>query len=397
MKKEYDMVKEIKRLKSVRGSGTELISVYIPAGFQLSDEVSRLKGEHSQSGNIKSSSTRDNVQSALDKIIQYLKLFRETPKNGLVVFCGNISTERNKIDIELFSMEPPQPLKVNIYRCDSTFLLEPIEEMLSTKDMYVLLAMDGREATIATLKGTHIQIVKRLHSMAHAKMKKGGQSAGRFERAREGEIEAYHAEISEVINNLFIQNEFKFKGVIVGGPGPAKENFVRQNKLHYQIKTLGVYDSGYADETGLNDIVEKATDLLKEQEASQERKILEIFKREVVSNGLAVFGYEKTHEALHKNQVKTLIVNSEIELSLVKYKCSTCNQIFEKLEKNGERQEKHSDGGNLTVVEVRDAIGELIEVADGNGAETAFVSSESSLGKEFLMGFGGVGALLRYK
>ena len=130
MKKEYDMVKEIKRLKSVRGSGTELISVYIPAGFQLSDEVSRLKGEHSQSGNIKSSSTRDNVQSALDKIIQYLKLFRETPKNGLVVFCGNISTERNKIDIELFSMEPPQPLKVNIYRCDSTFLLEPIEDMI---------------------------------------------------------------------------------------------------------------------------------------------------------------------------------------------------------------------------------------------------------------------------
>ena len=124
--------------------------------------------------------------------------------------------------------------------------------------MYVLLAMDGREATIATLKGTHIQIVKRLHSMAHAKMKKGGQSAGRFERAREGEIEAYHAEISEVINNLFIQNEFKLKGVIVGGPGPAKENFVRQNKLHYQIKILGVYDSGYTDETGLNEIVEKA-------------------------------------------------------------------------------------------------------------------------------------------
>ena len=81
----------------------------------------------------------------------------------------------------------------------------------------------------------------------------------------------------------------------------------------------------------------------------------------------------------------------------MKYKCNTCNEVFEKLEKNDERQEKHSDGGNLTVIEVRDAIGELIEVADGNGAETAFVSSESSLGKEFLMGFGGIGALLRYK
>src|SRR5271157_1738109 len=134
MKKEYTLLKEIKRLKSVKGSGTQLISVYIPAGYQLSEEINRLRQEHSTSGNIKSKTTRTNVLGAIDKIMQYLKLFKETPKNGLVVFSGNVSNDPSKTEIELFSMEPPVPLKVNIYRCDSNFLLDPIEEMIETKD-----------------------------------------------------------------------------------------------------------------------------------------------------------------------------------------------------------------------------------------------------------------------
>ena len=76
MKNEYSINKEIRKLKGVRGYGTELISVYIPAGFQLSEETAKLREEYSQSSNIKSKSVRTNVQSALDKIIQYLKLFR---------------------------------------------------------------------------------------------------------------------------------------------------------------------------------------------------------------------------------------------------------------------------------------------------------------------------------
>jgi peptide chain release factor subunit 1 (aeRF-1) len=96
MKNEYSMLREIKKLRSIRGSGTELISIYVPAGFQLSEEVSKLREEYSQSSNIKSKSTRTNVQSAIDKIIQYLRLYKETPKNGLAVFCGNISDNPGK-------------------------------------------------------------------------------------------------------------------------------------------------------------------------------------------------------------------------------------------------------------------------------------------------------------
>jgi peptide subunit release factor 1 (eRF1) len=59
---------------------------------------------------------------------------------------------------------------------------------------------------------------------------------------------------------------------------------------------------------------------------------------------------------------------------------------------------KHaSDSGNLEVVSEVDVIGDLIALADKNGVDTVFVSSESSYGKEFLLGFEGIGAILRYR
>ncbi len=393
----YSIMREIKRLRSVRGYGTELISIYVPSGFQISDEVSKLREEHSQSSNIKSKSTRTNVQSAIEKIIQYLRLFKQTPKNGLVVFCGNISDNPSKTDIELFSIEPPTPLNINIYRCDSTFMLEPLEMVLENRETYCMVVMDGREATIGLLKGAHIQVMRRLNSTAHAKVRKGGQSARRYERAIEESIGDYIKRISESINEIFMQNSFKIKGLIVGGPGPAKEGFLKGNTLNYQIKILGTYDTGYTDEYGLHEMVEKAADLLKEEAASKERKIIDRFIRERVRGGLAVYGYENTKKVLENKQAETLIVSDLIELQRVKYRCASEEIEFEKLESNGERQTKHECGGNLTVVSVTDAAEELIDLAENAGIEIAFVSGDSSYGKEFLMGFKGIGAILRYK
>ncbi len=397
VREEYNLTKEIKRLKSIRGYGTQLVSVYIPAGYSLAEEVARLRGEHSTSSNIKSKQTRNNVLGALDKIMQYLKLYREAPKNGMAIFAGNISTDPGKTDIELYSIEPPQPLKVNIYRCDSTFMLEPLDEMLTNKDTYVLVVLDGREATVAMLRGAHVQVIKKFRSMAHAKIRKGGQSANRYKRAIEESIDDYYKGVSDVINDEFMKNGFKEKGLIVGGPGPAKENFLKAKALNYQIKVLGTFDTGYTDETGLQELLDKAKELLKEQESAKERKTLERFIGEIANNGLAVYGYEKTRAALERKQASVLIVNEDLELHRVIYKCSACGQSLEKIEKGTSRTKSHTDGGSLEVVDDKDAIEGLLDLADANGTEVVFVSEDSSLGKEFMMGFQGVGALLRYK
>ncbi|EQD80193.1 eRF1 domain 2 protein, partial [mine drainage metagenome] len=143
--------------------------------------------------------------------MQYLKLYKTSPKNGLAIFCGNISNEQSKPDVELFSMEPPEPIKVNIYRCDSTFLLEPIERMMETTDKYGIVIMDGSDATVGVLAGSQFIVDKKLRSFAHQKVHKGGQSAARYDRAREESIDDYYKAVAEAINDLFIKHEFKLK------------------------------------------------------------------------------------------------------------------------------------------------------------------------------------------
>jgi len=186
----YTLRKTIKKLAGFRGSGTQLISVYIPAGSAVHDMSNKLREELSQASNIKSKQTRTNVMDALEKIIGHLKIFKKAPDNGLAAFCGNISDNPAKTDIELFSLEPPQPLRVGIYRCDSSFFLEPLERMLETRDAYGVVVLDGREATLAIVKGTEINIVKKMNSLAHAKIKVGGQclAAGSMIVRSDGEI-----------------------------------------------------------------------------------------------------------------------------------------------------------------------------------------------------------------
>ncbi len=186
----YELRKQIKKLNSFKGSGTQLISVYIPAGSAVHEMTGKLREETSQASNIKSKQTRTNVQGALEKIIHHLKIFKKTPRNGLVVFAGNISDNPAKVDIQLFSLEPPEPLNIGTYRCDSSFFLEPLEDMLESKDSYGIVVLDGRDASLAIVKGTNINVVKKLHSTAHAKIRKGGQclAAGTLVMKGDGEF-----------------------------------------------------------------------------------------------------------------------------------------------------------------------------------------------------------------
>ncbi len=398
MKKEYNIRKELKRLSSIRGSGTELITLYIPPGSQISEATAKLRDEHGQAANIKSKTTLTNVQGAIDKIMQYLKLYKQPPKNGLAIFCGNISSEQAKPDIELFSIDPPQPLKVNIYRCDSTFLLEPIEAMMESKDLYAMVVMDGREATVGLLNGTHYQKVSSIRSFAHAKIRKVGQSMNRYQRLIAESIENYYKKVGDTINDMYTKQGGKIKGLLIGGPGPSKENFAKSEVVYTQLKILGVFDTGYTDESaGINELLEKSKEVLEEQEAIQERKVMDRFLSEIARGSLAVSGYEAVKKALEANNVAKLLVSEGVELTKIDYKCTNCGTEVTRIEQGNMRLDKHDDGGTWEKVRQIDAVEELLDMADASNVEVISINDESQYGKELLLGFGGIAAILRYK
>jgi peptide subunit release factor 1 (eRF1)/intein/homing endonuclease len=170
----YRLRKLTKELDSYRGRHTELVSVYIPAGYQVSDIINQLVNEKSTASNIKSKTTRKNVLTALEKIIQHLRLLKHTPENGFVVFSGNISEVEGKEDIRIWSFEPPIKMNQKMYWCDQKFVIEPLKEIVQEKEVYGLLVLDAKEAYMGLLKGKTLQVVKHEDSTVPSKSVKGG-------------------------------------------------------------------------------------------------------------------------------------------------------------------------------------------------------------------------------
>lgn len=167
--------KFIKELEGYRGRHTELVSVYIPAGYDLNKIIQHLQEEQGTASNIKDKNTRNNVIDSLEKMIRHLRLFKRTPENGLAIFSGNASVREDQTDIRVWSIEPPQPINTRLYRCDQTFVLDLLKEILTIKETFGLVVIDNREANIGLLRGTLITEIADFHSQVPGKTHAGGQ------------------------------------------------------------------------------------------------------------------------------------------------------------------------------------------------------------------------------
>ncbi len=398
--KTYQLKKQIRTLESFRGSGTELISVYIPSGSPIHEMNNKLREEASQASNIKSKSTRLNVLGALERIMNHLKQFKKTPDNGLAVFAGNVSDNPAKVDIELFSLEPPDKLNIGTYRCDSRFFLEPLQSMLGSVDSYGIVVLDGREATVAMVKGTNITIIKKLNSTAHAKIRKGGQSARRYERLIEEAIEVYYKRVGSAMDEAYLKDEKPIvKGVIVGGPGPTKEYFMKMSPFNYQLKVLGVVDTGYTEEYGIREVLSKSEGILAQQEAVKEKIIVDKFIKEVVNDGLATYGESQVREAILSRQAEKVLLSEGLVHMSGLYRCASCGAEERKA---GREQPADSItcpkcGSQMKLQSKELLIDELTELAKQSSIEVEIISTNTVEGNQFLTGFGGIGAFLRYK
>lgn len=235
--KKYEFKRKLEQLKSKKGRGTELVSLYIPPDKQISDVVSQLKVEHGQASNIKSKVTRSNVQGALDSLLSRLKYLEEVPENGIIYFTGAVDVGANKTSMETTIIEPPQPIITYRYHCDSRFYLEPLESMLKETKTYGLLVLDRREATIGLLVGKRIESYRHLTSTVPGKQRKGGQSAQRFQQLRLIAIHDFYKKVGEAANEVFMSVDMNdLAGVLIGGPSPTKEEFDSGEYLHHELE-----------------------------------------------------------------------------------------------------------------------------------------------------------------
>ena len=399
----YEFKRTINELSDKKGRGTELVSVYIPPDRQVSDVVKHMREELSQSANIKSKQTKKNVQSAIEVIMQRLKLFPKPPEKGLVLFVGMIpkggpGTEK----METYVFEPPEPIKTYTYHCNSEFFLEPLQEILGDKEIYGLAVIDRKEATVAVLKGKRIDIVKTLTSGVPGKHKAGGQSQRRFDRLIDLAAHEFKKRIGETINEAFLAIP-EMEGVIIGGPGHTKEEFVKGDYLHHEIKNkvITTVDTSYTGEFGIREVIEKSMDVLAEIDVMREKKLVQKFLTELVSDeGLASYGEAEVRKNLEMGAVEVLLLSEDINSRRDKFECPSCGFIDAKTFKNTKTESEENCpqcGEKMNLIESKDVIDDFVEMAEEVGSEVEIISTETEEGMQLLKAFGGVGAVLRYR
>ncbi|MDH5481767.1 MAG: peptide chain release factor aRF-1 [Candidatus Bathyarchaeota archaeon] len=406
----FRLRKTLSILASKEGRGTELISLYAPPGKQISDVINMLRDEYGTASNIKSTTTRKNVQDAIVKVQQRLKLFKEVPEKGLVIFCGAVPQNgAGSEKIETYVIIPPEPINIYLYRCDARFHTEHLQELLREKETYGILLIDSSASTLATIQGRRLEIVRKVTSGVPGKTRAGGQSARRYERLREMRLQEYFRRLGEHASDIFLPIE-NFKGLIIAGPGPTKYDFEKGEYLNYMLKEkiIDMIDTGYVDEQGVKEVMDKAPEIMRKIRYIEEKQLMQQFLYEIGHDtGMVTYGEEEVRKTLEAGSVRTLLLSDGLDIVRVKVKCSACgyeeqhtmkNQMLTSFEQglSGKPCPK-CKAPALGIAETQDLIENFAQLAEYANTEVEIISGETEEGQMLKNSFGGIAAILRFR
>lgn len=400
----WKVKKLIKSLEAARGNGTSMISLVIPPKGQIALQQKMLTEEYGTASNIKSRVNRLSVLSAITSTQQKLKLYNTVPTNGLVIYCGEVLTDEGKEKKLNIDFEPFKPINTSLYLCDNKFHVEALSELLENDDRFGFIIMDGNGALFGAVSGNTREIMHKFTVDLPKKHGRGGQSALRFSRLREEKRHNYIRKVAEVAVQNFITNDkVNCKGLILAGSADFKTELSKSDLFdnRLQAKVIKIVDISYGGENGFNQAIELSAETLANVKFVQEKKLLNTYFDEISQDtGKFCYGIEDTLKALDLGACEILIVYEN--LNIVRYTMKDIEGDQVVAHANPELPDKSwqldkKTGTEMEIVKEETFLEWLAENYKNFGANLEFVTDRSSEGAQFVQGFGGVGAILRYK
>ncbi len=304
-----------------------------------------------------------------------LKNFNETIED-----IKEILNKENYGDIAIFSSHKYKFLEYiyldvkvnNSLIVDSSPYIRPLARIIDEWESFALVLVNSNYAKIFSISVGKIDDIKKLTADIMNKHKKGGCSQARFNRLRRGSIDRF---LSEVIEALQKRKE---KQIIIAGPGITKKKFFEMLPKNLSKKVVDILDINIDKERKL---LKKSFYLISEKEKRKSHDAVALLKKEILKDGLAVYGIKETLKAVKSGQVELLIIEKDYKLQ--GWICENCQVV-----KSGIKNICPYCGNKISKVDVLE---EILEFAERTDAEIEFTDEKE------ISNLGHVGAILRYK
>jgi len=354
------------------------------------------------SGSLRKSSrgfNRQSVQEAIRSLQARLSQYKTLPPLGLACFAGSFNDEKGRPQRLCVAVEPLEPIQQNSYRCDSEFHLDLLRSQLEDHAAVGVILIDGQSVTLFAVAGSNHHVLFDWQNVALPKKHgRGGQSQNRFARLRTEKRDWYLTRVEELAVQHFIDkntNGPTVLGLILAGNADFKSELAKRLDPRLTAIVLAVVDVQYNGTVGLHEALDKAEPHLRGLGYFEEKRDLAQFFEGLRTSGPVTFGPRETIRLLTETggAVQRLLVWTDLILERQLWARGSERRLEFVVPQ--EATEVELEAG-WEMIERGPLLGWLLEHASEFGAEISLISGQTPTGQQFVVGFGGIGGLLRY-
>jgi len=202
---------------------------------------------------------------------------------------------------------------------------------------------------------------------------------------------------------IALDSQPNVSGIILAGLADFKNDLYGSDMFDQRLKriVIDVVDTSYGFDNGFNQAIELSAERLKDVKFVKEKRLISSFFDEIAQDtGKYCFGIRDCLYACEGGAVHTLIVYENLDLERFVVATPEGDKVLYYTTHQAEKAEAFKDPKTAVDWEVKDKMS-LVEWLAENykkfGCSLQFVTDRSQEGMQFVKGFGGIGALLRYK
>ena len=278
-------------LHEIKKINSPCVTVYYPYG-KGSETISLLQSTAKNE-------TFDKIELKIQSKIKELKKNPTSAGKFTKTLCIFGWMNNGKVVIKQIGTSKRLPY---IYMTSKKPYIKPFNDILKTSHDVLLVTIDQKTARIQKFHGDQIIQESKLRIDLQGRHKKGGQSQGRFLRARQTKIHVFFKKVANKVRLLENNSEL----ILLGGSGIAKTEFFDVMNSELTKKVRFVEELSFS--TTRNKIYEKIISHLYQY---RKKYVVEIISKyeTLVKEGLTAKRNDVIFKALQIGAVDTLIVS----------------------------------------------------------------------------------------